>query len=191
MLYDEVLGSLTQLAQCDPAQYNPRLQAILQQHMKQTNKMVTDLLMAVWSADLRGLKSDLKRIATSGPDDYEDERAHSCGGEIRAIEGRFHLARKILHLWNEEDAMTRCRLLLAFGFNDAYEYVEEPMPERLVRMRTELAKTARILTREQRKEVSVFLEWYQGEHINKENETAYRERRAKFDVLVRDALDLQ
>lgn len=138
--------------------------------------------MAVWSADLRGLKSDVERIATSGPDDYEDERAHSCGGEIRAIEGRFHLARKILHLWNEEDAMTRCRLLLAFGFNDAYE---------LVRMKTELAKTARILTREQRKEVSVFLEWYQGEHINKENDAVSRERRAKFDVLVRDALDLQ
>lgn len=153
--------------------------------------MVTDLLMAVWSADLRGLKADLERIATSGPDDYEDERAHSCGGKARAIEGRFHLARKILSLWNEEDPMTRCRLLLAFGFNNAYEFVEAPVTERLARMKIELAKTAQILTREQRKEVSDFLQWYQGEHIKKENVEAYRTRRAKFDVLVRDSLKLQ
>lgn len=191
MIYGEVLGPLTQLAQCDPAKYNPRLRAILQPQMKQTNKMVTDLLMAVWSADLRVLKSDLERIATSGPDDYEDERAHSCGGEMSAVEGRFHLARKILSLWNEEDVVTRCRLLLAFGFKDAYAFVEEPVPERSARMKIELAKAAQLLTREQRKDVGIFLQWYQGEHINKENEPTYRDRRAKFDALVRDVLKLQ
>lgn len=191
VLYDDILGPLTQLAQCNPAKYNPRLKAILQPQMKQTNKRMTDLLMAVWSADLRELKPDLERIATSSPDDYEDERAHSCGGEVSAVEGRFHLARKILSLWNEEDTMTRCRLLLAFGFNDTFEFVEEPVPERLVRMKFELAKTAQILTREQLKEVSDFLQWYQVAHLSKVNDETYRKFNVRFDALVRDALKLQ
>ena len=110
---------------------------------------------------------------------------------MRAIEGRFHLARQILSLWNEEDAMTRCRLLLAFGFNHAYEFVEEPVPERLARMKIELAKTAQALTCDERKEATDFLQWYQDEHINKENEPVYRDRLVKFAALAQAVLNLQ
>ena len=189
-IYSEVLGSLAHLAQCDPAKYNPRLLAILKPQLKKTNKRVPDLLMAVWSADLRGLAPDLESIATATPDDYEDEKAHSCGGEESAIEGRLHLARQILSLWNEEDALTRCRLLLAFGFNHAFELFEEQAPERLTRMRIELDKTAQKLTRDERKAADGFLRWYQDEHINKEDEPAYRGLRAKFAALARTVLNL-
>ena len=191
MVYSEVLGSLVQLAQCDPAKFNPRLQAILKLQLERTNKMAADLLMAAWSADLRALRPDLERLATSGPDDYEDERAHSCGGEERAFEGRFHLARQILSIWDEEDPASRCRLLLAFGLHQAAEFVEEPEPEWRARMETELASIGRILTTEQRKEAASFLAWYQEQHIDKEEQELCRQRRAKFIELARNALDLK
>jgi hypothetical protein len=165
-VYSGVLGAVTQLAQCDPAKYNPRLLAILQQQLKRTNKKVPDLMMAAWSADLRELKPDLESIATSGPGDYEDERANSHGGAVRDVDGRFHLARKIVALWNEEDLLTRCRLLFIFGLKEACDYWEF---ERTARIKSELTKTVQVLIPEQRKQMIVFLEWYQGVKKYKED----------------------
>ena len=190
-VYSEVLGAVTQLSQCAPAKYNSHLLAVQRPQLKRTNNNVPDLLMAAWSADLRALKPDLEGIATSGPDDYEDERAHSYGGEVCDIGRRFHLARKIASPWNEEDLLTKCRLLLTLGLNDAFEFVEEPDAERLTRMKSELAKTAKALTPEQKKQIVAFLAWYQNEHISNEKEPVYRERRSKFVTLAKGLLELQ
>lgn len=183
-IYNRVLGAVTQLAQCDPAKYNPRLLAILQPQLKRTNKKVSDLMMAAWSTDLRDLKPDLESIATSGPDDYEDERANSYGGVVRAVDGRFHLARKIVSLWNEEDLATRCCLLLIFGLNENCFYSGNP--EQSARIKSELTKTVQVLTPEQRKQMIVFLEWYQGVEIYKENSIG-----AKLITMAKNLLNMQ
>ncbi|MFH1707936.1 MAG: hypothetical protein ABIF71_08455 [Planctomycetota bacterium] len=191
MTYGRMLAAVIRLAQTDPARYNPSLVNVLRPELKITNKMVTDLIMAAWSADLRELKPELECIATSGPDDYEDQRANSWGGAVRAVNECFHQARKIVALWNEEDPLVRCKLLLAFGLNDAFEFVDDVQPERLARMETELTRATQSLTPDQMGQVAGFLEWYRNEYISKEKEPIFQRRLIKFDALARRLLNLQ
>ena len=185
-VYHGVLGALTHLAQTNPSKYNPRLLGLLRPELKKTDKMMTEILWVIWAADLKELKPKLEALATSSPDDYQDKKANSHGGGITPVEGRFHLARKIVAMWNEEDPATKTKLILAFGFHDAYHFVSEPEPERLYRMKQELGRVAKTLSPEENKEVRAFLKWYESEHAPKEQ--GYRERRLKFGKLARELL---
>lgn len=191
IVYDDVLGAIAHLAQADPANGHPRLLAILKPQLKKTNRQMTPMLMAAWAADLRELKPDLETLATSSQNDCEDEKANSCGGEVSAVDGCFHLARKIVAMWNEEDPATRCRLLLAFGFNDGYGFIlgMEPRAECLARMKSELAGLAQTLTPEQKQQVAAFLKWYQDEHLAKQD-AQEREINAKFITMAKELLRL-
>ena len=189
--FEMVLSAIVLLSQSDPNKYYPQLKEIVKKQLKGTNSEKF-LVMAIWSADLREFKSNLERISTSGPADYEDKRAGSCAEGGRVLEGnRFHVARKIVSLWNEKDLLTRCKLLLAFGLNDAYYYVEKPKPDWVYRMKTELSKMAKELTPDQKKQVSAFLDFYKAEHIDKEKEPDYAERRTKFISFAKPILGLQ
>jgi hypothetical protein len=138
MLAAGALGPLVQLAQADPEHLNAKLESFLTPHLKTTSLHVTDLLWAIWAADLRGLKPEIERLATSSPDEYEDKRSDTWGGTIQPIEGRFHLARKIASLWNEEDPDTKVRLMFAFLLQDGASFVGGASPERTNRMRDDL-----------------------------------------------------
>ncbi len=87
--YEEILGALVQLAQLDPARFNPRLRAILEPHLSQTNINMNEVLWAIWATDLKDLKPDLERLATRTPAEFEDEKAHSSGGDVTRVTGRF------------------------------------------------------------------------------------------------------
>ncbi len=54
-----------------------------------------------------------------------------------------------------------------------------------------IAKTAQALACDERKEATDFLQWYQDEHINKENEPVYHDRLVKFAALAHAVLNLQ
>lgn len=152
----ETTGALAHLAQSDPKALNPRLAALLSPHFKNTNLMMTEILQAVWAADLRGLRNELERLATSGADDVEDGKANSCGGDVTPVEGRFHLARKIVAIWNEPDPHTRAKLLLAFGAN---ELPDEECPERAARLRLELQALRTALSADELAAALSFLDW--------------------------------
>ena len=100
------------------------------------------------------------------------------------------MPRKVVAMWNEEDAVARAKLLLAFGFYEAYCMVEGRERERRARMDSELAELALALTEPQKEQVVAFLEWYGREHIEAEPEQFYSDRRAAFDNVVRAALGL-
>ena len=174
----QVLQALVQLAQADPQRLAPRLLAILRAQLRHTNKSVPELLMDAWAADLRKLLPDVERIATSGPDDYESERANCYGGEASAVDDRFHLARQIAALWNEEDPATAAKLLLAFGFHQARNLSVDSRPEQAVRMDAELSRLARTLAPEQRPQAAAFLEWLRTTQIDPAH--ADQDPRAKF-----------
>ncbi len=165
-VYPYVLQALIQLAQLDPPRFHPRLADLLRPQFRHTNKSIPELLMAAWAADLRELQPDIERIATSGPDDYESERAHSYGGPPSDVDDRFHLARHIASLWNEEDPATQARLLLAFGFHQASYLSVNPRPEQTFRMETELSRLAPTLSPDHRRQVTEFFEWLRSSQIN-------------------------
>ena len=165
-VYPYVLQALVQLAQRDPTRLTPRLADLLRPQFRHTNQSIPELLMAAWSADLRKLQSDIERIATSGPDDYESERAHSYGGHPSDVDDRLHLARQIAALWNEEDPATKARLLLAFGFHQALNLSVNPRPEQTFRMETELSRLAPTLSPDHRLQIAAFLEWLRASQID-------------------------
>ena len=168
--YDRILGALVLLAQADPGRFGGRVKAIVVPELKATNKPVSELLWAVWAMDLRELKPELERLGTGDERDYEDSKASSSGGDVKPVLGRFHLARKIADVWNAEDAVTQIRVLTALAAGEAYRFAgDEPQPERVARLRAELAKAAKGLTVEQRERVEVFFKAVEAEG---ERETA-------------------
>jgi hypothetical protein len=149
---------LTQLAQADPPRFNPRLLAIIRPELASTNKQMSEILWAVWSADLRDLNADLQRLGTRGPEEHEDRKANSYGGRESAVTGHFHLARQIAAVWNEPDALTRARLLVALATIHGYAFVMEPKPERLARLTEEMRSLNAALSAGDRQELAAFLQ---------------------------------
>ncbi|NLG35539.1 MAG: hypothetical protein GX548_09325 [Lentisphaerae bacterium] len=182
-VYPYVLQALVQLAQLDPPRFHPRLADLLQPQFRHTNQSIPELLMAAWAADLRQLQPDIERIATSGPDDYESERAHSYGGHPSDVDDRFHLARQIASLWNEKDPATKARLLLAFGFHQASNLCVNPRPEQTFRMETELSRLAPTLSPDHHRQVTEFIKWLRSSQIN----PAYLDRDPRAAFLTRAA----
>ena len=151
-------GSLISLAKADPPRFNPRLIAILKPHLSHTNTHMSEILWAIWSADLRELLPDLERLATHSADEYEDRKARSSGGPVSPVNGRFHLARKIVSLWRETDALTRARLLVALAAAEGHEFIGEPEPERLARLKAEMSRVALELPADGKQPLASFLE---------------------------------
>lgn len=154
---DGLLAPLVAFAHTDPDRLNPRLAALLAPHLASTNHRMSEILWAIWAADLREFHTKLEQLATAGPEDYEDGRAVTSGGEVSPVTGRFHLARKIADIWHERDAFTRARLLAAFALCQPYEFSSENPTERTHRLRAALANALRELTPEQRKHLDASL----------------------------------
>lgn len=157
-LYGRILDAMAQLAQADPGRLNPRLLRIVTPELAATNKRMDEIMWVIWTADLRSLRPTLEQLGTSGPDDYEDAKASSCGGDVTPVKGRFHLARQIADTWNATDPVTEIRLLTALGLEMAYFLTNEPDMSRLYRFRTSLRAAAQSLTPEQRERLETFFQ---------------------------------
>jgi hypothetical protein len=129
-----VLGSLVRLANgqsagrpgaLDPAKMrdmHEKLLKIVRSQFNETFQSVDVLGLLVYAVDLRELKGDLERMATSGPEDYEGEMGTSLSGRPKAVEGRYHMPRKVLAIWNEQHAPTRAKLLIALWREHGKEF---------------------------------------------------------------------
>jgi hypothetical protein len=186
---DEALGSLTHLAQTDPARFNPQLTQIVRAHLGATNRSVTELCWAIWAADLRELQPDLQRLATENVEEIEDRKARSSGGEVTALTGRFHFARQIVSLWSEPDSFTRARLLIALAVAQPYTFVRDDMPERVARMKAEMLRAANNLSPEAKRQLAAMLERIDANAAQPNTEVP-DEIRHKLVAFAREALRL-
>ena len=116
-------------------------------------------ILRIWVADLTELKPDLERIATSGPDDVEDPAPEQRrkNGRAQAVRGRHHIAREILSIWNEEDLLTKAKLLVALGLHTPFWFVDPWYHGPSARMRKELTEIAARLSRSEVRALDSFL----------------------------------
>lgn len=113
-----------------------------------------NVIWAIWEADFRELKKELEQIATAGVDDEEPEEGQEPG-LLWKISGRYHLARKIVSIWNEEDRTTKAKLLIALAFE--LDFNDFGTREGFNRAKTELDHASKHLTSAQRSDVLSFL----------------------------------
>lgn len=93
-----------------------RIIAFFRDNLQCTQLYISHILVLAWLMDYRELQPDIERLGTSSPEDVESMRAYTYGSESRSTHGeRFHVARQIASIWNEQDALTRFRLIAAFG----------------------------------------------------------------------------
>jgi hypothetical protein len=149
------LTSLLRLAHKGGKAYTQQLLPALKANLKHTNFNLMEVIMDVWVVDLRELEPDLKRIATASPDDEEGFRVRQWGGAASDVNEKYHLARKVLSLWKEEDRLTRAKLIIAFGMlsnrlDSSFE---------LERAKSELQKIQSALSESEKKEVQSFLDF--------------------------------
>jgi hypothetical protein len=187
-LSGSLLSAVTYVARKGKEAELKKLARIIAPHFKRTNWQITEILWSAWAADLREFKSDVERIATASPTDEEGRKASSSGGEVTEVNERYHLARKIAALWNEEDLLTRGKLLIAFGFSEAYEIVEAEALERGEHMKEVLAALAREATPADLSALGEFMTWSENTVVRGEPEPVYRERMEAFARLARGIL---
>ncbi len=106
------------------------------------------------AGNFRELKGKLEQIATTGVDDEESEEGQDAE-LFWKISRRYHLARKIVSIWNEEDHATKARLLIALAFELYFNHFGERV--RFNRVKMELERASKPLTPAQRSEVLSFL----------------------------------
>lgn len=160
----EFLLNLTYLALQGKGKYLKEMEQLLGNNLKTTNIQIGEVVRSIWAAGFKQFKDRLEQIATSSPADYEDEDAY-VSGSYREVNGRYHIARKVCTLWNEQDPVTRCKLWIAFGLDDSYEIMENQACK--LRMKEELSNIASGLTREKKDEIIDFIAFCNRETLDK------------------------
>lgn len=174
--YGSVLSATTYLARFAGTPEKEELAKVLATNLSRSSDWsITETLWSAWSANLRSLLPEIKKVATLGPGEEEFE-----GG------GRCHLARKIAALWSEEDPATRGKLLIAFGLTER-SFVDGL--ERGEQMREELGQLSRAVTPAELIEISSFLAWCESEIVGHNPEMSH-EAEINIVRLVRQALGL-
>jgi hypothetical protein len=152
----QLLGVTVAMGQTARPEQRARLVDYFKGHLKETNLMVSELCWEIWAADLRELKGDLERIATGGPGGKESDRADTAGGPVQQVQGKFHKARQVAQVWNEEDSLTRAKLEVALALYEAYLFTGDAHHGRRRRLDQCLAAAAKELSGDQRKQVADF-----------------------------------
>jgi hypothetical protein len=96
-----LLLTLTYLALQGKGKYLTELERLLGRYIRKTNIKIGEVIRSEWAADFKQFKDRLAEIATSGPEDYEDRAAYTSGPD-KDVDGRYHMARKVCALWNEQ-----------------------------------------------------------------------------------------
>jgi hypothetical protein len=151
-----MLPALVTIAVKEGEPFRGKLRDFLTPHLARTNGNLDCILWAAWTADLRELKPEIEKLATSNPADVESPLGKSPSNAIIAARGRLHAARQIASLWNEEDPATRAKMLIALGCEQGSIFGEDPGAERL---KSALALEVGGLSPEKRRGVREFVDW--------------------------------
>lgn len=117
----EGFGVLTNIAMGGGAECRVKMLAYLREQFVSSALPVEDILFAAWCLEMRDVKPEIERLATSAPGVRQGELLNTWSSQPHEIEGRYDLARRIAALWNEEDRVTRSKLLIAFCSSDGVE----------------------------------------------------------------------
>ena len=118
---------------------------LIEDNLSLPDRRTRRLFVTIYTADLRSLRSRLENLSTSGPNDY-GARNH---GERKIFE-RYHKARHVVSIWNEEDPLTRCKLAVLFA--------EENKQTGVLERSREIVKEARKqLTPKQKERLKLFI----------------------------------
>ncbi len=170
-----ILPALTIIAQKEPDPYPSAAWAncwLLEFH--ETFGDLNTTLLTVWQLGLKKLKQNVEKIATSGPEDYEGTRGRGSSNHKSLVNQRYHLARQIAALWNEEDPSTRARLLIAFGLANA-EHFAATENGALEHLQGELAATLSALKPEEAAVAADFVTWCEAHGAADEESSPLRE----------------
>ena len=152
-----LLEPLAQLVPPGGGEEARQLEAFLRTQLAdRTNLQVNELLQTAWLAGLRGLRPEMRLLATAGPREEENAPARTVGGEPTPLTGeRFHLARQVAALWEDEaPPAARARALIAFGACHGVAY-DGPWRDRFS---AELARLAPLLSAADRPALAAFLD---------------------------------
>jgi hypothetical protein len=164
--YDGILSAAVYSSQSCSDEKKSALSNLLQSEFVETCHTPNTLIWAIWAGDFQEMKPQLERISTADPEDIESDDAN-MSGLIRKPAGRYHLARKVVNIWNEEDNLAKAKLSIAFAF--AYDLNNRYRPERFNRVELELSKIREHLSREQRINLLSFVEFCERYPIDKED----------------------
>lgn len=95
------------------------LRAILLPRFQRTSSSLAPVFAALYVTNLRDTAPELTRVATLDATDVEGMEMRSAGGGVHAVKDRFHMPRQILALWDEPDATTTARMLIAWSIHHA------------------------------------------------------------------------
>ena len=156
--FDDWLPALCEIALSHPTPFRGNLRKALTPELRASKGSLDQVLLAIWVLDFRELKPQIERLATSGPEDYEGSHGTTASTEKTSVTHRLHRARHIAALWNEEDAATRARLLVAFALAQADKFADREQPAARV-WRLRLAALARQLQPKHRARALQFVAW--------------------------------
>ncbi len=95
------------------------LRTMLLAHLQRTRSALAPVFVSLYITNLRDTAPELARVATLDATDVEGSEMRSAGGAVHAVKDRFHMPRQILALWDEPDATTTARMLIAWSIHHA------------------------------------------------------------------------
>lgn len=149
------MPSLVRMAQAGTDEQRQRLLAVLRSRLKEIRGNISKTFLYIYAMNYCELRVDLENLATGGPEDYEGEKADSSCSIASPVTERYHVARKVAAIWNEEDPLTRAKLLIAFGLGSGDDSDDVALPE----VRRQLQELAGVLPPKDAQRVIDFIDW--------------------------------
>lgn len=134
--------------------YRRELGQYIQPQLQATQMDIQRVIVWLWLLDLRHLEPQLQGLAGSNLQAPDGPLAGAWSTVPRRVQGQYSIARKVLALWNEEDPLTRGKLLLAFALSNP---ILGDSHNRDFRLLAEFTALDRTLSLDQKRELLRFL----------------------------------
>lgn len=114
---------LTSIAGKNPESYRKLFLALIKATLTENHGMMNDLFRTALAMDLRELAPDIQSLANESPDVPDGEGASSSGGDFKGPgSNRYHAARHVTALWQENDPETLAKMWTALVIASPYHF---------------------------------------------------------------------
>ena len=161
---------------------NEQLWHLMKSKFDGANGDFRDEFMTAYVVGMRDVaQEDLARLATFSPEEEEGSRLRYSDGENAGapLDGRSHLVRNILAVWQEPDALTRGKLLVLLGLKSTNLHfgLLEKLAARARRGVLELAAT---LSTADRAVLRDFIHWCATDAVGRMDDYFYTKEQAEW-----------
>ncbi len=161
-------------------------------YFKNTDGLVSDIVWAVWASDLRTLQKEVEDSATGQASDVQNDECESWQNGRKKFSGRCHISRQIATLWNEQDPVTRVKLMLSLYVQNPHEFdnrAESNEIHRMKKLQSDFHKDILSLDSQQREEIRSFIDWADKTHPFSKYEIDYQPQRERLMQFVQKDLE--